>query len=149
QFAAGLKTLNPPTATAYTAAVERGTGPWERSFAYRQADLRVLYLTRRLAALEIDRGDYRTLFGADPLTDFWREVRALPDAGLVEIPWSAVRPTPRGVFYADSIAALLAWRRVRSARHGGTFGTGERGRPPAVRSEPDPWGVNTNAAGHM
>ena len=68
-FSGGLKVLNPDGADAYAAAVDRGGSPWDRFFRYGPTDLRVFYLTRRLAALEIDRGEYRQLFGTDVLAE--------------------------------------------------------------------------------
>src|SRR5262249_39332299 len=75
-----------------------------------------LLLDRRLAALEISRDNYHNLFGIDPMEDFHREWLALEQEGLIEFTPTAIRPTPRGIFYADSIAALLAWRQSRHLR---------------------------------
>jgi oxygen-independent coproporphyrinogen-3 oxidase len=140
RFTGALKTLNPESSGDYAAAVKCNTGPWDRLFAYTPRDLRIFYLTRRLAALEIDRAAYRSLFGADPLSDFRREFHALLSAGLVEKAARWVRPTPRGIFYADSIAALLAWRQLRSTRW--------QGRPGVVAGYPM-HRRNENGFGHM
>jgi oxygen-independent coproporphyrinogen-3 oxidase len=115
-FTGGLKVLNPDAAGAYLAAVRNRQSPWDRYFEYDATDLRIFYLTRRLAALEIDRRLYARLFGTDPLADFASPFRALLKEGLVEVTPTAVRPTPRGMFYADSIAALLAWRQTQARR---------------------------------
>jgi oxygen-independent coproporphyrinogen-3 oxidase len=110
--------LNPDAADAYAAAVRNGTSSWDRYFEYDPRDLRLFYLTRRLAALKIDRRRYARLFGTDPLADFAGAFAALRDEGLVEVTAKTVRPTPRGMFYADSIAALLAWRQIEARRQG-------------------------------
>src|SRR5262249_33676856 len=107
-FGGGLKVLNPDGADAYAAAVDPRGAPWDRVFRYGPTDLRVLYLTRRLAALVIDRGEYRQLFGTDVLADFGRELTAAAEERLVEVTAAAVRPTPRGMFYADAVASLVA-----------------------------------------
>ncbi len=133
EFETGLKVLNPDAAGAYLTATGAGGPAWDRYFEYGPYDLRVFYLTRRLAALEISRARYRGLFGSDPLGDFSNEFAALRDAGLVEVTTQVIRPTPRGMFYADSIASLLAWRRVRSLEADG----------PRRRR------MNSNAHGHM
>src|SRR5262249_9150186 len=114
-------------------------------------DLRIFYLTRRLAALEINRSAYRSLFGADPLTGFRREFRALAGAGLVEVTPRSVTPTPRGMFYADSIAALLAWRRMRALRQEGHSTGNPRGRTSARTEVPQTGRAtrNDNDFGHM
>jgi oxygen-independent coproporphyrinogen-3 oxidase len=102
--------------TDYT-AVQRGGPTAGHYFDYGPADLRIFYLTRRLAALEIDRGEYSRLFRTDALSDFAGAFAALRDEGLVEVRGDALRPTPRGMFFADSIAALFAWRQVRANRN--------------------------------
>ena len=113
-FAGGLKLLNPDGADDYAAAVARGGAPWDRSFRYGPTDMRVFYFTRRLAALGIDRAEYRRLFGTEVLADFEFELTAAHDEELVELTDSAVRPTPRGMFFADSIASLVARRRTEA-----------------------------------
>ena len=96
------------------AAIRIGRPPANRFFEYGPADLRVFYLTRRLAALEIDRRQYARRFGADPLADFPAEFGAMRQEGLIDVGEEVIFPTPRGMFYADSAAALLAWRRVQA-----------------------------------
>jgi oxygen-independent coproporphyrinogen-3 oxidase len=113
-FESARKTMNPVSATEYMAAVASGRGAWEREFDYGPRDLRILYLTRRLAALNIDRAAYRELFGTDAIEDFSRELELLEKEGLVEVSRDAIRPTPKGIFYADTTAGLLAWRRLES-----------------------------------
>ena len=76
----------------------------------------------------------------DPLTDFGQECRALADAGLLEVTPQALRPTPRGMFYADAVASLWAWRRVRALRDGASQDLSGRPRPDRR---------NDNSYGHM
>jgi coproporphyrinogen III oxidase-like Fe-S oxidoreductase len=132
-----LKVLNPDGAAAYRAAVTAGLPVWDRYFVYRPDDLRVLHLTRRLAALSIDQQRYGRLFSTDPVNDFRRELAALVAEQLVAIEPDTIRPTPRGMFYADSIAALLAWRQVRALRS------------PDIPANPDTNWRNDNSRGHM
>jgi oxygen-independent coproporphyrinogen-3 oxidase len=112
-----LKVLNPDGSDAYRERV-RANHPavWDRYFQYEPEDLRVFHLTRSLAALVIDRRRYRTLFATDPVGDFPREFASLAAEELVDIGQESIRPTPRGMFFADSIAALLAWRQLCAAR---------------------------------
>ena len=56
----------------------------ERYFCYAPLDLRVFYLTRRLAALQIDLDDYRRTFQTELQGDFSGELRALLAEGLME-----------------------------------------------------------------
>jgi oxygen-independent coproporphyrinogen-3 oxidase len=111
-FQQGLKTLNRPGSDDYTAAVGKGSRVWDHYFFYGPRDQRILYLTRRLAALEVRRDRYHELFATDPVDDFGAELAALTDAGLLEVDDRTIRPTPLGMFYADSIAALWAWKQV-------------------------------------
>jgi coproporphyrinogen III oxidase-like Fe-S oxidoreductase len=139
-FAGGLKLLNPDSAADYTAAVEHNIEPWDRYFEYDRDDLRVFYLTRRLAALHIDRHDYRALFGTDVMEEMAREVEAAAAEGLIEVSADAIRPTPRGMFFADSVASLLAHRRLLERSRGAIR------RDLAVRAEGY---ANDNSYGHM
>lgn len=97
------------------------------------------HLTRRLAALRIDRDDYQAYFRSDPIIDFPREFEALEHEGLVLVTDAAIEPTPLGMFYADSIAGLLVWNQIRSQR-GGRAGIG---------LPQDDVRKNENAYGHM
>jgi oxygen-independent coproporphyrinogen-3 oxidase len=123
-FRAGVKTLNPTGADDYVDAAKQPRRAWNKKFIFRPHDQKVLWLTRRLAALKIERGRYRELFSADPLDHFAAEFEAMREAGLVEIAADAIRPTPKGMFYSDSIAALFANPAVRANRDLGpaTFG---------------------------
>ncbi|MCA9072128.1 MAG: hypothetical protein KDA84_24540, partial [Planctomycetaceae bacterium] len=116
RFREGLKTLNPDRADEYVERVQGKQDITNRYFPYHDRDLRIFYLTRRLAALEIDRLEYQALFGSDPCWDFPDEMESLFREGLVEITPATIRPSARGMFYADSIAALLAEQRLRVLR---------------------------------
>lgn len=115
-FGHAVKTLNPTSADGYVAAVRRGKRVWDRCYGYGLRDQQVFWIVRRLAALEIDRGRYRSLFGTDPVADFPAEFEAAREAGLVEVTAEAVRPTPVGMFYSDSFASVLASDRVREVQ---------------------------------
>jgi oxygen-independent coproporphyrinogen-3 oxidase len=136
----GLKVLNPDGASAYMAAVELGGPTWDRAFHYSPTDLRIFYLTRRLAALRIDLLDYRAFFGIDAIDDFSREFEALTRERLVRVSDRAIEPTEFGMFYADSIAGLLARRRLPDARNRRSPDS-----PPVL----DPDEANDNSRGHM
>jgi len=116
KFRSARKTLNPEPAAEYMLAVSDDVGPAHQGFDYKRQDLRILYLTRRLAALDIDRAAYTALFESDPIADFPDELDALESEGLIELAKNHVRPTPLGMFYADSVAGLLAWRRLKARR---------------------------------
>jgi oxygen-independent coproporphyrinogen-3 oxidase len=106
-----VKVMNPDASSEYVSAVAQGGPAWNRAFVYDPTDFRGFHLIRRLAALRIDRLDYRSFFGSDPLADFPREFEALQEEDLVDVRDEAIKPTPVGMFYADSIAGLLTRRR--------------------------------------
>jgi len=115
-FDRALKLVNPERSSDYNAAIERGGRPYDRWYAYSPQDLRILYATRKIAALGIQRDKYRAEFGTDLLADFPREIEALADAGLVSAGPDRVVPTVRGMFYADTVAGMFAWRQVARTR---------------------------------
>ncbi len=146
-FATALKVVNPDGSADYLTGVARGLPAWDRWFDYGPRDLRIFFLTRRLAALSIDRSAYRRLFGSDPVADFPTEFAALTARGLVEVRQEAILPTPRGMFYSDSIASLLAWRQIRLFRSGGfAVDRSTRFQP---EENPSDEAVHGNARGHM
>lgn len=112
----GIKTQNPVGAQEYMQAVDKDQRVWNKYFCYDSRDVRIAYLTRWLSALKVCRKTYRELFESDVIEDFRTECEALADAGLMEMDDDSLRPTPRGMFYADSIAALWAWKQVRARR---------------------------------
>ena len=77
---------------------------------------KLLHLTRRLAALSLKKEDYRLRFGGDPQEDFGDELALLIEKRLLEDQGETIVPTPRGMFYADSIAGLLAEDHLRVRR---------------------------------
>jgi oxygen-independent coproporphyrinogen-3 oxidase len=141
-FSHAIKTMNPTSSAEYTAAVATGKRVWNKVFVYRTHDQKVLWLTRRLAALNIDRGVYRQLFDTNPEDDFAAEFAAFADAGLVTTTADAIRPTPKGMFYADSIAAVWASRAIQLNRDLGPAAVG-RDAPAALLHD-----SRENNAGH-
>lgn len=115
-FGYGLKVMNPGGADEYCDAVMAHKRIWNKAFGYGSLDQKVLWLTRRLAALDIDRDRYRVLFGTDVLADFGSEISAARDAGLLSVMGHEIRPTPRGMFFADAIASVLASPAIRARR---------------------------------
>ncbi len=85
-------------------------------FPYAEEDLRLLFLTRNLARLRVDRATYRGLFGADLGAHFGEALEAVEAAGLATLSAASLTLTPRGMFHADAVAGLLAWPRVEALR---------------------------------
>jgi coproporphyrinogen III oxidase-like Fe-S oxidoreductase len=111
----GVKLLNPEGSAEYTEAVTRGQAA-TRFFGLGPLDMRILFLTRKLASLRVDRALYRSLFKRDLCLDFPAELEALLARGLVQLTESHLSLTPEGMFYADSVAGLLAWSQVERIR---------------------------------
>ncbi|MBS0202079.1 MAG: Fe-S oxidoreductase [Planctomycetes bacterium] len=140
-FTSSWKTINPDASVDYIAAVDSAALVPDRVFRYDQDDLKAFYLTRRLSALTIDVARYQDLFGSEPTDDFLEEFSACLNEGLLEHSGSMIRPTPRGMFFSDSISALLAAPRLRAHRrrdlaHGASSSSGLHTR-------------NDNGFGHM
>jgi coproporphyrinogen III oxidase-like Fe-S oxidoreductase len=105
----GLKWMNPDTSADYLAAMRERPHPIARFFEYTPEDLELLILTRHLARLSIQTSDLEPAYAA--------QARVLEEAGLLHRPDPGrVAPTPRGMYFADSIAGLLAWPRVAELR---------------------------------
>ncbi len=112
-----LKTMNPESAVEYLQAVQQGGTVWNRYYAFASGDLRLLHATRQLSALRIDRRRYQEALGSDVCNDYVQEVETLGRAGLLDVTSAAVSLTTRGMFYADSVAAVLAHRQLGRGRH--------------------------------
>lgn len=115
-FQRALKLQNPDRAAEYTAALAPGRPPWQKLFAFSPHDMKILYVTRKIAALGFQRAAYRDLFGTDVADDFPRETDVLVAAGLIEMDHLRWALTPHGMFYADTVAGLFAWRQVDHLR---------------------------------
>jgi oxygen-independent coproporphyrinogen-3 oxidase len=110
------KWINPVDASAYLEASTRGGGAVRPALAYsfdRHEDV-LAQLTRGLANLSVERGGYGLPLSMLEL--FEPELSVLTDAGLLDGESVDIVPTERGMFYADSIAGLLAHRAMLHRR---------------------------------
>lgn len=112
----GLKTMNSESSAEYLQAVAGSAPVWNRYYAFDSDRLRLLQATRNLAALNIDRRRYGQAFGGDPVDDFRDELEALRREDLLRWDEHGIEPTPLGMFYADTIAAVLAHPLLRKRR---------------------------------
>lgn len=140
-FHSAWKTINPEASHEYIQAVNSSPMIPDRAFRYDREDLKSFYLTRRLSGLNIDYHRYFELFHSDAWMDYPDELCACFDEGLLEDTLDVIRPTPRGMFYSDSISALLAAPRLRAHRR--------RGSSPTPSDDPFAPTENDNAYGHM
>lgn len=107
-----LKTMNPESAVEYLQAVQRSGTVWNRYYEFSSSDLKLLHATRQLSALRIDRRRYQDALGSDVCHDYTQEMEVLQREGLLDVTDAAVSLTTRGMFYADSVAAVLAHRQL-------------------------------------
>jgi oxygen-independent coproporphyrinogen-3 oxidase len=68
----------------------------------------LLHFTRRLAALHIDKATFSQLFGTSAWKRYSEKFDLLVAEGLFNESRQAYSLTPRGMFFSDSISALLA-----------------------------------------
>ena len=112
----GVKHFNHTTSVGYRQAVRQTGSGHSSSFEYGYRDMLILYLTRAVARLGCDLGEYRKLFGEGGAQLFGQELEALKENGLVRFEKNRMIVTPKGMFYGDTIAGLLAARRVNHFR---------------------------------
>ena len=106
-FSSGLKTVNPELASDYIRRVDNGQVSWDRFHSYSKRDLKIFYLTRRLAGLSIDPNEYRKIFDGSIWDDFEGQLHSFFDANLITNTGNEIVPLANGMFYADSMVSLL------------------------------------------
>lgn len=105
-----LKWINHATSEAFHASTTQRRSPIERMYVYEPFEDALMQLTRGLALLEVPT-NVGTL--ATQLAVFAPELQLLEEAELIVTLEDGLRLTERGMFYADSVAGLLAWRTVQ------------------------------------
>lgn len=113
-----VKWMNEPSSADYRRAMEEEGDARSRCFVYGEHDLRLLFLTRTLPRLSASRTTYVDTYGSDMISDFHSAFEALREAQLVVWDQNELRLTERGMFFADSVAGLLASGRVAELRQG-------------------------------
>jgi oxygen-independent coproporphyrinogen III oxidase len=108
----GWRFINPRSADTYMQAVLRGRGAVaaaqvERRSAHELAQEAIWLALRTIDG--IDRQRHLELFGADPLSRTATATTAseLQSAGWLEVSDTHIRPTPRGLAFADEMATRL------------------------------------------
>ncbi len=113
-----VKWMNEDSGVRYREAMTTEGSAQARYFIYDPTDMRLLYLTRGLARLQVSLEAYRRLYGTSLVEDFAQPLEALSAAGLVDVDESFLRLTDRGMFFADSVVGLLSYQRVGQIRKG-------------------------------
>jgi oxygen-independent coproporphyrinogen-3 oxidase len=96
-----------------------GAPPWSKDdlyFGYEPEDLKLLWVTRCLAGLALNRARYRSRFNGDVAEHFPAALAAAVEAGLLHAGEEALTLTPRGMFYSDSIIGTFAAERAAKLR---------------------------------
>jgi len=105
-----LKTMNPESSLEYMQSLKKPSPFWSRYFDFDMESFRLLYVTRQLSKLTIQRDAYLALLGTDVLSDFAEEWKALTRQNLIEIDDTCIRLTARGMFFSDTVASVLSHR---------------------------------------
>ncbi len=114
KFTNGIKFMNYDSMLEYIHAVMRKRGGWKDAFKYQLDDMNIFWLTRQIKGTSIDPNLYNSIFHHD-LVDRWSKWLTLMfEYGLLTYKDQKWRLTPKGMFYADSMAGSLAFERVQS-----------------------------------
>ncbi|MGP8199122.1 MAG: radical SAM protein [Limisphaerales bacterium] len=106
-----------------------GTAPWSGDdlyFGYEAEDLKLLWITRCLAGLALDRARYRSRFSGDVAEHFPAALAATVAGGLVKAEEKTITLTPRGMFYSDAVIGTFAAERAAKLREHSTGLTTQR-----------------------
>lgn len=110
------KWMNATSSGEYREAVEAYGDARKRLFVYGVRDLKILHLTRTLPRLKVDLETYQRRFGSSLAQDFGAELKALSGAGLIRLSRKTLQLTLKGMFFADTVAGVLAKQRVSELR---------------------------------
>lgn len=114
KFDRAIKLQNPERAQDYN---DNETNySWEKYFTFDNLDMKVLYITRKIALLSINKENYKNLFNSEIDNDFSEELYCLNKRGLIENLNNQISLTSKGMFYADTVAGLFALRKVKHIR---------------------------------
>lgn len=103
-----LKTMNPESSVEYMQAVHSHGAVWNRYFQYDRLDFELLLITRRLASLRFDSDALRMISESEASRSYSERMELLVAENLLALNFQEGLLTPKGMFYSDSIAGLLA-----------------------------------------
>ena len=113
-FDRAVKFTNPEVAEEYNRNIDNYY--WEKYFTFDKLDMKVLYITRKIALLSIDKIEYQQLFNTNIVNDFAEEIYYLEVKELIKSEDQCINLTPKGMFYADTVAGLFSLRKVKYSR---------------------------------
>jgi hypothetical protein len=75
--------------------------------------MKVLFITRKIALLCIDKRRYEKLFSSKIDNDFAEEIYYLQLEGLICNNDDEIIVTPKGMFFSDTVAGVFAFRKMK------------------------------------
>ena len=110
-FSKAIKLVNPCSIDDYAKRVSELHTTWDTCFEMNNDDLKLYWLTRQVKGTTISAKEYRMLFKTELNNDFGYELSALISNDLITIQDDLYALTPKGFFYADTVAI---WDEVSS-----------------------------------
>jgi coproporphyrinogen III oxidase-like Fe-S oxidoreductase len=95
------------------------TAPWSGDdlyFQYEAEDLQLLWITRCLAGLALNRARYRARFSTDVTEHFPAAFAVTERNGLIQADDDSITLTPFGMFYSDAVIGTFAAERAAKLR---------------------------------
>ncbi len=111
-FNKGIKVINFNDLNQYVEQMKTNDIGWESVYKLNRFDLKLYWITRKIKGTFIPTNEYYDVFGAKIEVDFGNELKTLEDYKLLEFRDNNYYLTPKGFFYADTVAGHLAWLRV-------------------------------------
>jgi coproporphyrinogen III oxidase-like Fe-S oxidoreductase len=95
------------------------TPPWSGDdlyFGYEPEDLKLLWITRCLAGLSLNRARYQARFSGDIAEHFPAALGVTVRNGLINVEDNSITLTPLGMFYSDAVIGTFAAERAANLR---------------------------------
>jgi coproporphyrinogen III oxidase-like Fe-S oxidoreductase len=117
----GIKWANERNSYHYANRITADNHARTYEFPYQQADWELLYLTRKIARTHVSLAELHQHISPQALEKFTNEFEALQKEKLVAFTDQQLALTPKGMYFADSVAGLLAAPRAlevaRESKH--------------------------------
>lgn len=111
-FDRAIKFTNPTFTDEYNTICGKDSFAWDKFFIYNNQDLKILYITRKIASLKIDLNEYSKIFKSDIQKDFKFEIQSLENFEFIIVNENEILITPKGNFYADTVAGIFAFQQI-------------------------------------
>ncbi len=105
--------INSRNLEKYRSMIDAGQHPIEAGFCHAKEDFRLFMLFRNLFSLELDRIEYKKVFGIDLYEEFKGIWSALEEYDFVRCEESKISLVNDGPFFTPMIQAMLAEKRYR------------------------------------